>query len=618
MPPLSKRSSNKLIVGIVLVIITFITASPVYSADYATLREKASPDGGDIVMVDGPFYVGGNAYYTLDFMLMSKSKKTLVYNERMKEVKGRTARKVLAVRDMKYILIAEPLFYAPGNHELIIKAGEYDIQNTRNIADISDLTPDEREKLEEYFRHYRQLMKDVAEVSRITNEILYPQGSLEIKNDWSSFAYEMSVDDSKMGYYSYERFEKLISAYEKTVEDYRKMVGEIRAFSDMRGFEGQEITDEMLRNLSEHGDMLESKVGVRGELIYALGRPSLCGPSFILLLSMLPVALLRFRRCLPPAIALILTLTILSIAWSAEEMIPTPDELFSQVVDIEDVPIYIDTQKGAKIDTQTARSLLKSSYYFPYILNGEIVTVRGPYYYHGDPWYLFEISKDGVPSGIVLVDALNFAVVRNQKMAFQISKAARVAATLEKDPIYTSKSASEVRQYLSNKHAQFGSEGPMKVFIEQEISNLENGEILERQLIEKPDFETLVELNKNLLQGFIILGNIERITSKEEAADLTSGFTVNIPRIEAIVTISSGPTAEEYYMAKKSRHVRRSLTKLPTLKSFAEAGEPPSKGYFLSYYLVKDMIKDNVLVYREETGRSKFVEEYLGRWREEG
>lgn len=364
--------------------------------------------------------------------------------------------------------------------------------------------------------------------------------------------------------------------------------------------------------------MLELKVVVRGELIYALGRPSLCGPSFVLLLSVLPVVLLRFRRCLPPAIALILALTILSIAWSAEEMIPTPDELFSQVVDIEDVPIYIDTQKGAKIDTQTARSLLKSSSYTPYILNGEIVTVRGPYYYHGDPWYLFEISKDGVPSGIVLVDALNLAVIRNQKMAFQISKSARVAATLEKDPIYTSKSASEVRQYLSNKHAQFGSEGPMKVFIEQEISNLENGETLERQLIEKPDFETLVELNKNLLQGFIILGNIERITSKEEAADLTSGFTVNIPRIEAIVTISSGPTAEEYYLAKKSRYVRRSLVKLPMLKSLAEDGEPPSKGYFLSYYIVKDTIKDNVLVYREETGRSKFVEEYLDRWREEG
>ena len=84
MPPLSRRnsSSNRLIVGITLFIITFITASPVYSADYATLREKASPDGGDIVMVDGPFYVGGNAYYTLDFILMGKSKKTLVYNER--------------------------------------------------------------------------------------------------------------------------------------------------------------------------------------------------------------------------------------------------------------------------------------------------------------------------------------------------------------------------------------------------------------------------------------------------------------------------------------------------------------------------------------------------------
>jgi hypothetical protein len=158
----------------------------------------------------------------------------------------------------------------------------------------------------------------------------------------------------------------------------------------------------------------------------------------------------------------------------------------------------------------------------------------------------------------------------------------------------------------------------MRVFIEQEIENLENGEALEKQFIEKPDFETLVELNENLLEGFIILGNIERVTSVEEANDLTKGFIVNTPRIEAIVTISSGPTAEEYYLGKKSRYLRRSLVKFPTLMDLATVGEPPTKGYFISYYLTKDTIQDNVLIYKEETGGSEFIKSYLARWRGEG
>lgn len=612
---LSYRGFLALALSIILIL---ITAVPVYSADFDSLREEASTDADDIIMVDGPFYVDDKPYYTLDFMQAGKSRETKVYGENLKETGGRTARKVLAVRDMKYILIADPLFYAPGDYDLIVQAAEYDIQNARNVAELSEITAEERAKIEEYFEHYRQTARDVAEVSRITGEILYPSGALEIKDEGSPRAYEISLDTSKTGYYSYEGFEELVSAYEKTVEDYRVMVADLKAYSDVRAFAGQDKTDEMLDNLSSHVDALGVKVLVRGELIRELGRPSLCGPSFVLLLSVIPPLLRRSRRALPLAIALILPLTMLAASgWSAEETIPTPDELALQIEDIENVPIYIDTREGADIDSQTVRNILREDPSAAYsILKGESVTVIGPYHYYGQTWYILEISENGEPA-IVFVKADTLDLVRNQGMANQILKAVRVAKTLEEDPIYTSKSALDVRKHLSAQLSLMDSDDPARPFIEQEISNLETGEDLEKQLIEEPDFETLDKLNENLLQGFIILSDIERITSKEEAADLTSGFTVNIPRIETIVIISTGLTAGEHYVGKKARYKKRSLIKFPVLKGLAEAGERPSKGYFLSYYIIKDTIYDNELIYQRETKKSKFVEEYLERWRTE-
>jgi hypothetical protein len=278
----------------------------------------------------------------------------------------------------------------------------------------------------------------------------------------------------------------------------------------------------------------------------------------------------------------------------------------------------MDTQPGAEISEEIARNILSMYYNFPYILEGEVVTIRGPYYRYAEPWYLFEISKDGIPSGLVLVEAENMVAIRNQQMAFDISKAARVAATLKRDPIYASKSATEVKNHLKSQLAIMPTDDPVRDFVEQEIENLETGAALEKALIEKPDVKTLNELNENLLEGFIILTNIERVTSTEEANKITKGFIVNIPRIGAISTISSGPTAEEYYIGKKSRYTRRSLVKVPTLEGLAMMGQPPTKGYFLSYYLTKDMVQDNVLIYRENTKGREFIKSYLARWRGEG
>ncbi|MBU2560650.1 hypothetical protein KKA03_07130 [archaeon] len=619
MVPAGKKGAIKRVLswGVAIAIFLTIIAPLVYSLDYNIIREAASPEAHDLIMADGPFYISGDAYYTLD-IIEGNSRETRVYSEDLKEVKGRTARKVLAVRDMKYILIADPLFYAPGNHELLIEAGEYDIQNTRNVAEISDLTPEEREKLEEYFEHYRDLMKDLAEVSKLTGDILYPENSLEIKDDWTTFSYDVTVDESNKGHYSYEGFEDLIDAYEKVVEDYRILTNDIREISNMRGFVGQDQFNIQLNMLDEHADDLEVEVFLRAQLIYALGLPSLCGPSFLLLFALVPLILWTQRRAIPHAITPTLLPLAIFIAIASAATIPTPAELYEATVEISEVPVYMDTQPGAEIDEGLARNILEMYYNFPYIMQGEIVTIRGPYYYYTQPYYLFEIAKDAVPSGLVLVEAESMVAFRNQQMAFDISKAARVAATLERDPIYASKSALDVKNHLKSQLAGMQADDPVSEFVEQEIENLETGAALEKALIERPDVKTLNELNDNLLEGYIILTNIERTTSTEEANEITNGFIVNIPRIEAISIISSGPTAEEYYIGKKSRYLRRSLVKVPTLEGLAMLGEPPTKGYFLSYYLTKDTIQDNVLVYREATGGREFIKSYMEKWREMG
>jgi len=154
--------------------------------------------------------------------------------------------------------------------------------------------------------------------------------------------------------------------------------------------------------------------------------------------------------------------------------------------------------------------------------------------------------------------------------------------------------------------------------LEKEVEPPQELSSLEKALIEKPDVKTLNELNDNLLEGYIILSNIERTTSTEEANEITNGFIVNIPRIEAISVISSGPTAEEYYLGKKSRYTRRALVKVPTLEGLTMLGQPPTKGYFLSYYLTKDTVQDNVLIYREATKGREFITSYLKKWRENG
>jgi hypothetical protein len=604
----------KSLVSVLCFVILF--SSPAYSVTYDGLRAEVAADG-DITMVDGPFYVGGDAYYTLDFMMMGESRETRVYDTKMKEVKGRTARKVLAVRDMKYILIAEPLFYAPGDPKLLIAAGEYDIHNARNVASLAELTPEEREKLERYFDDYHRVMEDVAEVNRLTNEILYPHDSLEIGDDWSTFAYDLGIETTESGYYSYEGLKDLVAAYEKTVEDYDKMVSDLDKFAALEEFDLPEVRRRLsgrLEDLEGNGRAMGERVAIRRELLDGLGRPSLCGPSFILLFPMLMV----FSRRPTRGFALLLLLASISaVVWAAQDAIPAPEELALRTVNVEQVPISLAVAPGSGMDISTVRGILRDYYTFPFLLEGEAVTVRGPYYHYGTPYYLLEITMNGLPTGLALIDSETHTLVRHQKTAFQLVKAVRASETLKRDPVYTSESADEVYQYLKKKASGLKG-GPLKKFLTDEITNLEEGKVLEQELMVRPDFETLVKYNENLLKGYIILSNIQRVTSKEEAETITRGFTVNMPRIETLVIVSSGPTAEEFYLGKRSRYIRRSLIRVATLESLAEAGERPSKGYLLSSYIITDMIYSNPLLYPEATGKSRFVEEYLKRWRNEG
>jgi len=592
----------------------FLLFPPVYSLDFDALRDAAASDG-DVVMVDGPFYVDGAAYYTLDFMMMGKSRQTIVYDSELKDVGGRTARKVLAVRDMKYILIVDPLFYAPGDPELLVAAGEYDIQNARNVAGLAALSPDDQEKFDLYLQDYRRVMEDVAEVSRITGSILYPGGSMVVGDDWSSFAYNIQVDGERTGYYSYEGMLELVAAYEKTVEDYQRMVSHLRDFAALEEFDIPEVRsrlDERLITLEDNGRSLEDRVALRRALLEDLGRRSLCGPSLVLLV---PALLAFLRRTSRGLLILLAFCSVSALAWGIHEDIPAPGEMALRTVDVAQVPITLATAPGSALDLPTVRAILREWYQFPFLLEGEEVTVRGPYYHYGDPYYLLEISKDGLPTGLALIDPGDRSLIRHQKTAFQLVKALRAAETLRRDPIYTSRSAAEVRQHLQAQSSSLAG-GPLKKFLADEVSNLDTGAALEAQLMDRPDFETLVKYNENLLRGYIILSNIQRVTSRAEAAELTLGFTVNMPRIEALATVASGPTAQEYYLAKRSRYTRRSLIRIATLESLADAGETPSKGYLLSSYIINDMFYTNPLIYPEATGKSVFIEEYLTRWRD--
>jgi len=592
-----------------LVLLMFLPS--VFSLSFDDIRsagEKYSK--GEAIMVDGPFYVEGKPYYVLDYMFLAENRGSLVYDPSQGEfVKNREIiRKVLATKDLKLLTIADPLFYAVGNASLIPLASEFEVQNVRNFASFATLEDVEREKLEKVLESYTQLMQDVAEISEITSSILYPDNALRFEYSVEEPHFRVSVERSSVeGNYSYEGFSRLISAYNKLLDDYYTyginlvdLAGELEEYPPGTTIrEKWEIVirkEDILKEVelvNENAKELEKEIKLRESMLnsdysdaiakaYArMGAKPVCGPTFILLI---PVLLLLRRR----TTLVITTLILLSSAYAVQ--IPNPEELISQKISLEEVKDVKITIEGKNITEEEARVILSG---FPLLLRGEGVVVKGPYLSDNHEVYLFDIvDAEGKPTGFVfLVDKTTGRLVGSQRQAFQLMKAGFLRELVEMEPIYIGFDESRVMQIAEN------SSPPLNYFLQNLSESIQRGKALEEELITNLSFEVAVDLAKEYTRSFMLLYNIRALTSEARASEVTAGFYDKLLTLEAYSRVSRGMTAEEFFEARKSQYRGRSINRIPLIARLSAFGLRPSKAQVI-HDLTSDLIYDNVYLWR--------------------
>ena len=215
--------------------IFLFSVSLVSASDIDTVREAgAGYAEGEVVMVDGPFYIGERPYYVIDYMLMSEVKASLAYDLTSKQfvTDDETMRKVFATKDLKNLVVWDPLFYAIGNHTKIPLAAKYETQNVRNFAEFASLTEGERAQLDTFLESYENLFEDIAECSRLTNSMLYPEEAylFEYSRAPPNIVVEI-YKSSERGRFSYEGFQQLIDSYEQVYSGYLQLGLDLSAFA---------------------------------------------------------------------------------------------------------------------------------------------------------------------------------------------------------------------------------------------------------------------------------------------------------------------------------------------------------------------------------------------------
>jgi hypothetical protein len=601
-------------------------ASPVYASDIDDARAAGEEfAGGDVIMVDGPFYVDGTPYYVVDYMLLSEVQASLVYDpiDRKFVTASDTMQKVFATKDLKNLIVWDPLFYAIGDDSKIPMGAAFDTQNVRNFAEFSSINEEEDVLLEDFLSTYESMFDDVSVCSSQTNAILYPEDAYSFKYSRTEPNIMVEVyKSSESGFYSYEGFQELVECYDAVYADYLQMTLDLNAFAG--GLEeyppGTTIREKWEVVLTKEGIMqeialvgdnagvLSEKISLRKDILSypydnqintareRMGLPttggikSVCGPTFILLISMGGLFLTRYRkRLLGPSLFILMPLLFMGLASSVshEFSVPGYSELISnKVTNASEVDIEMAT---TGISEETARELIEG---FPLLLEGEDIKVVGPYYYYGNPAYIMEIVKEGEQTGyIILIDGTTFRLVANQQAAFQIQKARFLRDMIDANSLYIDADVS-----LIEAEAQKTDIPPLEIFLTNLSVNIKEGQELEQKHLTKPDFETARDLAQHYIKASVLLKNIERIVSLEEANAITGGFSEDVLLLEAYGRAMQGLSADEFFEARRSRYRGRTLNRLPLMQTLVVKGLVPSKAQVV-HDLTSDLVYDNSYIW---------------------
>ncbi len=583
----------------------------------------------EIVMADGPFFIQDQPYYILDYMTLGELEGSLVYDPAKKTfvTDQEIMRKALAIKDLKSLTMWDPLFFSVGDSSKIPLAARFETQNVRNFAAFSTLTDEEMQLLEAFLQEYQELASSIAESSKITNSILYPNDRIKFSYSRASPGILIDVDQSQtQGRFSYEGLETLIKAYENTYSHYQDMASYLMKFGGgleeyppgARIREKWEVVmtkESILQEIylvNQNRETMKTEIQLRKDILTypyekqideaekRLGlekRKSICGPTLILILVLLPLLVLSYFKKIPPRPSffipfLMITIILAGIAVPALSQdatfkVPTAEELMSQKVrNIDEVPIEI---LAEDIDEENARDLLRD---FRLIMEGESVIVRGPYYYFDNPVYLFDIVKDGESTGKgFLIDATTLRLIGDQRIAFQLLKTRFLADIIERKPLYKDIDIQAIAREAEN------AAPPLNLFLANLTENIETGTKLEENLILRPDFKTLMNLTRIYVQGYITLQKIERATPSTEAMTATKGFLGKKAWLEAYARSMMGLSADEYLEGRRAQYYGRTLNRLPLMQKLSAMGMRPSKAQIV-HDLTSDLIYDNIYLWR--------------------
>jgi hypothetical protein len=637
------KEAGKIRKLVIFVLVLLLAIQPVQADIREDVRQKglqyAKPL--EVIMVDGPMYVKDDPYYIAEYVESdSRISASLVYRLSSSTFISdpEIIRKLLATKDIKKLIGADPLFYGVGDPAQIIEASKYETQNARNFASFASITPEERNILEVYLKDYENVMNKVANVSAITQKILYPDDALKITYQISQPAIDVKLKEGfSGGHFSYEGFENLVASYETLYHDYRKLSADLAAFAGglpeyqpgaiiREKFEVQitkeGILDEV-RLIEENGNQIKSDIDLRKDILSyhydeqimeaqkRLGKSQPASTTGII--SIITKAIMKIKTLVlgliglgaflfitgkrrPPKqlyiflIGFILTgLLAPSISHSIViENIPTMDELISQKVTAnENIPY---SNIASELSDSNVEELL---YGFRLVLKGESVEVRGPYTHYKKPYYYFDVKKDGSSTGNgFLVDAEKLRLVGDQRQAFQLLKTLLYTDLLKKNPLYIGSEPELIQQ-----QATATLKSPLDIFLTNLSLNMREGIALEEELIENPDFEILLNLTNHYVEAYILMQNINQLVSAKEANKLTGNFSDRRFLLEAHSRATRGLSTPGYLLGRMAQYRGRTLNRLPLIRQLSLMGLRPSKAQ-VAHDLTSDLVYDNIYLWR--------------------
>ena len=605
-----------------LVIAALILCCPPASADDFDIVRQAGAEyamAGEGVLVEGPFYVGENPYYIVDFIKKGEARASLVYD--IKELqfvaKRDTLRKVFGMRAFKNVTSSDPLFYAVGEPGVIPLAAKYDTQNVRNFAEYSPLDQSELEALDVFLGDYERMAERIADTIEVTNGLLRPGVDIGVSYEGYPLRILVEKRDAE-GRFSYKGCQELLDSYEEVYSVYSEMTADLKTFTgpmddlppghvireklhikitkesilgevDLAYQNGEEIRGQidMRRDLLE-GDY---ETGIKSAESRLLREESNNTKIGIIIGALALVLLLRLLRGRPGSAVPVFLIFMILPAYAAPSpdlAIPTPEELLAdQVRDTTTVEIKIFTEG---VDNVTARGIIAG---YPLILEGESVYVGGPYYDEGAAYYLFDVVDDGVPTGsLILVDAPTLHKVGSYRIMDRLVKTSFLTSMVQERPLYQS-----VDEKLLEDEALSAKDSSIAVFLARLAENIKDGKELEASLVETPDFETARDLGRNYRKGFILLEKLSQVASPAEVVELTHGFSEEGALLEGYYLAMRYPITDDFLQISQSRYRGRCLNRIPMMKELSAAGLSPGKPQ-VAHDLSTDLIYGNSLIWR--------------------